>query len=38
MEKEFLLKLAEGGNLGFVADFDAEGKVKMLNITIQSFF
>lgn len=31
-------KAPEGGNIGFVADFDAEGKVKMLNITIQSFF
>ncbi len=28
----------EGTPLGFVADFNDEGKVKMLNITIQDFF
>ena len=28
----------EGAPLGFVADFNDEGKVKMLNITIQDFF
>lgn len=28
----------EGAPLGFVADFNEEGKVKMLNITIQDFF
>lgn len=28
----------EGIPLGFVADFNDEGKVKMLNITIQDFF
>ena len=26
------------GNIGFVADFNKEGKVRMLNITAQTFF
>lgn len=26
------------GNIGFVADFNKDGKVNMLNITVQSFF
>lgn len=29
---------APEGNFGFVADFNSEGKVKTLNITVQSFF
>lgn len=28
----------EEGYMGFIADFNEEGKVKMLNITIPSFF
>lgn len=29
---------APEGKIGFVADFNEEGKVKMLNITVQAFF
>lgn len=29
---------APEGKFGFVADFNEEGKVKMLNITVQAFF
>lgn len=42
MHKQGLLVLnqqaPEGEMGGFVVDFNQEGKVKMLNITIQSFF
>jgi len=29
---------APEGKIGFIADFNDEGKVKMLNITVQAFF
>ena len=29
---------ASEGKIGFIADFNEEGKVKMLNITVQAFF